>query len=426
MSSMAVSLAGVSHGAMLSWPAEVLPQLSMPSSSLGPLDQAMVSWVASINYLGCMAGSLAAAPLMKVASPTLLITFSSLCTSLAWLMVGLSTSSFTLCISRVALGMGNAVLMAAAPSYVSTVAPKSCRGALSSCYGLFLGLGLIYSVALGVTISWSALSLLASIPTLVLFLCSPLLYKPAKLCSSESSAITATKDVPQVERPLLLFIFLAAMYMLSGVCPLGNFAELLFPGGGGGTFLVPDLVLASLACQIVGGLVGAAATDRLGRKPVLQAGAWLCLLSNILLSLYFSTVTEHHLCPTRPGSLLCWTPAIATCTFFLGFGGGLGNLFFVLLGELIPVESRTTVIPLVTFFLNTFQFLVIKTFMFFANIVGVSHLFFIQAGMNIFLLCGQAAWIPETKSAREPDRDSAGYGTFPTQCAVTIHRRRSC
>ena len=46
--------------------------------------------------------------------------------------------------------------------------------------------------------------------------------------------------------------------------------------------------------------------------------------------------------------------------------------------------------------------------------------------MNIFLLCGQAAWIPETKSAREPDRsDRAGYGTFPTQCAVTIHRRRS-
>ena len=99
------------------------------------------------------------------------------------------------------------------------------------------------------------------------------------------------------------------------------------------TFVASDLILVSSACQIDGGLVGAAAIDRLGRKPVLQAGAWLCLLSNILLSLYFSTVDDHHNCPSRPGSVLCWTPAVATCIFFFGFGGGLGNIFFVLLGE---------------------------------------------------------------------------------------------
>ena len=121
------------------------------------------------------------------------------------------------------------------------------------------------------------------------------------------------------------------MYMLSGVCPLGTFAEMLFTDER--TFVAADLILVSLLCQIIGGLVGAAAIDRLGRKPVLQAGAWLCLLSNILLSLYFSTVEDQHRCPTNPGSILCWTPAIAVCIFFFGFGGGLGNVFFVLLGE---------------------------------------------------------------------------------------------
>ena len=336
---LSVSLGGLSHGAMLSWPAEVLPQLTRPGSGLGWLDQNMITWIASINFVGCMAGSLLAAPLMKVMSPRVLIGFSSLCTSLSWLMVGLSNSPITLCVSRVTLGCGNAIIMASAPSYVAMVAPTNCRGALSSCYGLFLCLGLIYSVALGITISWSALSLIASIPSITLFLSSPFLFNPSKSCTTNTEShqvIAPQQAVPKVDRPLLLFIYLAAMYTLSGVCPLGTFAEMLFPDER--TFKASELILASLVCQIVGGLVGAAAIDKLGRKPVLQAGAWLCLLSNILLSLYFSTVTDQHMCPTRPGSVLCWTPAVATCTFFFGFGGGLGNIFFVLLGEVSQIS----------------------------------------------------------------------------------------
>lgn len=53
-----------------------------------------------------------------------------------------------------------------------------------------------------------------------------------------------------------------------------------------------------------------------------------------------------------------------------------------LLLKLVPAESSTTIIPLVTFFLNTLQFLVIKTFMYFANIVGTTNLFFIQVSFR--------------------------------------------
>ena len=53
-----------------------------------------------------------------------------------------------------------------------------------------------------------------------------------------------------------------------------------------------------------------------------------------------------------------------------------------LLLKLVPAESSTAIIPLVTFFLNTLQFLVIKTFMYFANIVGTTNLFFIQVSFR--------------------------------------------
>ena len=52
--------------------------------------------------------------------------------------------------------------------------------------------------------------------------------------------------------------------------------------------------------------------------------------------------------------------------------------------QLVPPESSSTIIPLVTFFFNTLQFLVIKTFMYFVMIVGTTNLFFIQV-MHAYL-----------------------------------------
>jgi len=422
LSSLIICLAGVSHGSMLSWPAEVLPQLTSPYSSFGWLTQNILTWIASISYIGCMIGSLLASPMQKFMSTRVIVCCSSLFATLSWLLVSLSTSPFSLCASRVSLGCANAVLMSVVPPYISSTSPPAVRGALSSCYALALGLGLMFSVSLGAKISWASLSMLASLPPLLLSLASPFLHPggPAA-CSSEEDS--STNNQVKAPKPRLLFFFLTLIYCLCGVGPLGSFPEQLFPDHR--TFLAYDLAMASLVCQTVGGLIGAAVIDKLGRKPVLRAGAWLCLLANIVLSIYFSTVDQNLLCPTNPGSVLCWAPAIATCIFFIGFGGGLGNIYFVLLGELIPAHKIATVIPLVTFFFNFLQFSVIKSFLFFNMIIGTSSIFFLQAGINIFFLFGQAAWLPESKP-RSPDLNlqgqdfQASYGTFvPSNVQVT-------
>merc|ERR1719402_710089 len=155
-------------------------------------------------------------------------------------------------------------------------------------------------------------------------------------------------------------------------------------------------------CQVMGGILGAVFIDKLGRKPVLQAGAWLMLLGNILLSLYFSTLGEDRQCPTSPGSALCWTPAIATCVFFLGFGSGLGNVLFVLMAEVVPVQKQSQIIPMVTFFLNFLQFSLIKLFLYFVQVIGLTNIFFLQAGLNLCALLGQAAFVPETRVVPSP------------------------
>jgi len=425
-----VCLGGFSHGSMLSWPAEILPQLTAVDSSLGFIDETLLSWIASVNFLGCMLGSLLAAFLQKFVSQKIMIAGSALLAGVSWLTVGLSFTPFMLCIARILLGVGNAMLMSLIPPYISSIAPERCAGFLSSAYALFLGLGLVYSVAAGKALSWELTSIIACGPPLVLFASVPFLtYKaeedlPSRL--TRGVQVQSGPDRVTVNHPLMLFFFLASCFILSGLCPLSVFIEFLFKDER--TFTVSNITLASNICQVVGGLVGAVAIDIYGRKPVLRLGGWICLLSNILISLYFSTVSETNECPTAPGSALCWTPAVACCMFFLGFGAGLGNIFFVLMGELVPAKKAGKIIPLVTFYLNMLQFIVIKTFMSAQALFGLTSLFFMQAGINIFFLFGQGTWLPETKPTGESneyerlnDSSSQLYGSV-IQSNIAVDR----
>jgi MFS family permease len=311
---------------------------------------------------------------------------------------------------------GNAILMSVIPPYITETAPKKYSGLLSSMYALSLGFGLIYSVLAGRFITWTLLSFIASIPSLLLGVLAPFLVYPqeddmmARLTrtiqceSQDGSRVT-------VRNPGTLFIFLASVFIASGICPLSIFEEYLFMDQR--TFKVGDLTLASNISQVIGGIIGAVLIDKFGRKPDLRAGTWVCLLSNVLLSLYFSTTKDSHQCPTSPGSFLCWSPAVATCLFFLGFGGGIGNIFFVLLGELIPPSKAGKLVPLITFYLNLLQFIVLRTFISVEFILGLTNIFFIQTGVNIFLLFGIGTWIPETKPEKvESQNRPTHYGTI--------------
>jgi len=298
------------------------------------------------------------------------------------------------------------------PTYISSVAPASLSGGLSSSYGVALGLGLVYSVVAGKHWSWRLVSAVASIPPFILGALAPFLVHTTKtneILNGNNMRHLTTKKVG-VNHPLLLFVFLSTMFMLSGICPLSVFEEFLFVDQT--TFIVADVELASNFCQVTGSIIGALAIDKFGRKPVLTVGCWICLLSNILLSLYFSVVNPDNKCPATPGSVLCWIPAIASCSFFLGFGAGIGNVFFVLLGELVPANEACRIVPVVTFLLNLLQFTVIRSFLSIAAVIGLTKVFFLQAGMNLILLVGQGAWVPETRPEKAVAQ-TISYGSIP-------------
>jgi len=69
---------------------------------------------------------------------------------------------------------------------------------------------------------------------------------------------------------------------------------------------------------------------------------------------------------------------------------------------------------MVTFYLNLAQFSVIRSFIYVEYVVGLTDIFFIQAGLNFFFLIGQASWLPETRPDRpdSPAPEGHHYGTF--------------
>ena len=137
------------------------------------------------------------------------------------------------------------------------------------CFSLATGIGLIYSVTLGAHLTWPILSFVASVPPLLLFLSSPfLVVSKADDRTTIRSLVHPLSQPPTAPRPLLLLCFLAAMFVFSGMCPLSVFPEMLFNDER--TISKSDLVIASMMCQVMGGILGAVFIDKLGRKPVLQ------------------------------------------------------------------------------------------------------------------------------------------------------------
>ena len=99
--------------------------------------------------------------------------------------------------------------------------------------------------------------------------------------------------------------------------------------------------------------------DRVGRKPLLLLGTLIKLMGTIWCTVYLY-ISNGDTCPHDPGSFLCWTPILATCLWRIGFSVGVGNIFYVFLGELVPLHQKKIIPPITIFTFNLSLFIMHK------------------------------------------------------------------
>lgn len=284
-----------------------------------------------------------------------------------------------LIVGRIILGLGCGFANQSVPLYLSELPPPSSRGALQTCFQIFVNIGILLAGIINyftsrVDYGWR-ISLGSFIPPAVLLLvgCIFLPETPAFLYYSghvEKARVTLQKlrgadanvehefelierDVREskkhgnpsqqlrtlLSRPyrgeLTIAAFVAIFSQLTGINSMLYYTPQLLISIGGGNGMGLAGAVAVSAVLLAGALTSLFVVDRVGRRPLLIAGGILLFFLQVAtaLVLYF-TVDPYNMAEISHAESSILLTVI--CLFTYTFGWSWGPL-----GWLVPVESQS-------------------------------------------------------------------------------------
>lgn len=339
-----------------------------------------------------------------------------------------------LVISRVVVGAAIGLASAAAPVYISEVAPPDVRGRLVTFFQLSVTIGIVVAYGVGLAFEpsedWRWMLGLGAVPAIGLLI--GMLRMPqsprwlvmvgrgydaratlerirvhdpaaidAELEEISESIVTEPgnwRDLlqPVAKAALVVGVGLAILQQVSGINTVIYFAPTIV----GYTGIDGDsaAILASVAVGIVNvgmTIVAIRLLDRAGRRPLLLWGTAIMGAALTALAIVFAAGASSSV-----GSVV----AIGSLMLYVGaFAVSLGPIFWLLNAELYPIEIRSKAASVGTMANWIFNFIVSLTFLLLIDGLGKSGAFLFYAAICFltFLFC--KALVPETKGKRLED-----------------------
>ncbi|XP_023940246.1 facilitated trehalose transporter Tret1 [Bicyclus anynana] len=450
LAALAVSLgpfaAGLSKGYMS--PAIASMQESKHDWSFTVSDQ-QASWIASLSLLGALIGGILGGLAMRLGRRTILLV-CALPYTLAWLATALSTSVDMISVTSFCGGMLVCCITMITQVYVTEIAVPEIRGCLSSVLKILSQIGILISFSLGAYLNWHQLALVVAAAPVLLFLAllfipetpSSLLLRGKEEEAADSlqwlrgpdadirqelatirTNILASKHYNEgqtgklkallskrLTRPVLITCGLMFFQRFTGAHVFNFYAVPMFkktfrmmnPHGGAIATSVVQLLASCLSGMLI---------DHVGRLPLL-------MISGVMMSIalagfgsyaYYEDVFRNStdLTQVEPGSY-DWIPLLCVLTFTIAFSLGISPISSLLIGELFPLEYRSTGSALATSFSHLCGFVNVKTAADFQDHIGLYGLFWLYAGISVLCLLFVVLFVPETKG-REIDEMDPKY-----------------
>lgn len=342
-----------------------------------------------------------------------------------------------LILGRILLGFGVGFTNQATPVYLSEVAPPKWRGAFSTGFQFFIGIGVVASNCINYGTakhSWGwRLSLgLAIVPAALMTIGALLimdtpssLVERGKLSQAKKSLLKARGKDTDVEaeladliksseiskaanqepfftiferqyRPhLVLSIAIPFFQQLTGINIIAFYAPVLFQsvGFGNDSALIASIILGLVNLGSI--LVSTFVVDRFGRRFLFLEGGIQMFVCQIAVAIVLAATTgvsgTKHISKEYAVLVL-----VLMCTYAAGFGWSWGPLSWLIPSEIFPMKIRPTgqsisvAVNFATTFVLSQTFLTMlchfkfATFLFYAGWIGV---------MTLFV----ALFLPETK-----------------------------
>ncbi|MFF9472072.1 sugar porter family MFS transporter [Streptomyces roseolus] len=329
--------------------------------------------------------------------------------------------------ARIVLGLAVGTASALVPVYLSEISPTRIRGRLLTMNQLMITVGILVAYLVNLAFAsggdWRAMFACGAVPALVLVVAGRLLPESPqwliehgrpdearRVIASVSDEATADRLVERVQRriaeegaktsssadgrslwapdvrpALVLGLTLAAVQQFGGINTIIYYAPTIIEQTGLSASNSIFYSVAIGAINLVMTLVAIKLVDRIGRRPMVLVSLAVMAVSVFLLGLAFVADLSSGL------TLLFMVVYIAA------FAGGLGPVFWTLIGEIFPPSVRAEGSSASTAVNWVSNFIVSLAFLPLANVLGQGETFWIFAGICALAFVFVTRFLPETR-----------------------------
>lgn len=413
----------------LTWTSSMLEKLKSEdddNSLSSPATTDEQSWIGSLLPLGCIVGPIPFIFLQNKIGKKYSFILATIPFIVAYFMAAFAKTVAVFYVLRFISGISVGAAFAMVPPYVAEISDTAARGAICAICGSFITTGMMISFSLGPFLSIRLFNIVELIfPVAMVALSyfiveSPyyliaknkrieaeevLKYLRSKSAKEVQSELTEINDVLANMRQSSLFeifktragtkafvisVCLVSLAQLCGSNIILFYMQSIFEEAG--------FAFADKAPIIVGGaqflasFITPALVEKMGRRVLLLASATFMLLSQIPLGLYYY-LQEHD----RNMENWIWLPVMMLMLFIVAYNFGLGTLPLVIASEIIPLNLKGVVFPI----LSAITFAIAFAFAFFYNrlsaAIGVGGTFWLCSIFCVLAILFTSIFVPETK-----------------------------
>jgi sugar porter (SP) family MFS transporter len=329
--------------------------------------------------------------------------------------------------ARFALGIAVGAASFVAPMYISELAPKRIRGGVTSFNQLMVVSGIFLSYIVnwafgGATGNWRWMLGLAAIPGAALAI--GMYFQPfsprwlvgqgrddearevlrraresddeveeeLQEIEDEASNKGSLRDLlsPGVRAMVLIGLVMAIAQQLIGVNTVIYYAPTILKLTGLSTSSAITQALSVGITNVIFTVVAILLLDKVGRRPLLIVGTIGCVISLVVLGIFFASSTLKH--DFSGLALICLIVYIAS------FAVGLGPVFWLMISEIFPLKVRSAAMSVSTVANWASNFLVSTFFLTLTGAITIQGTFWLYAGFGVAAILFFAFRLPETKN----------------------------